>query len=51
MPLKALQRPQPNRRRRKEWGKTVQNGQTKKTVQSHKTLKRKELAQWYELGL
>jgi hypothetical protein len=26
--------------------KTVQNEQTKKKVQSHKTLKRKELAQW-----
>ena len=30
--------------------KTVQNGQTEKKVQSHKTLRRKELAQWYELG-
>jgi hypothetical protein len=28
----------------------VQNEQTTKKVQSHKTLKRKELAQWYELG-
>jgi hypothetical protein len=26
--------------------KTVRNEQTEKTVQGHKTLKRKELAQW-----